>query len=494
MASVQGWGRQTWNSGAWNTFAPVDATGNGLTSSLGSLTLTGDCNITLTGIGTTSTTGAAVATGVAQVTATGNAITSALGTETVTGSSTHTVTGLGTTLSLGDETATGVPQSGWGRGANADTGEEIGWSDNLWNILESQYPVTGNELSSGIGQTVATTDVNIVPTGLGLTSTAGVLGGFAQASGVTATSSIGTFSISGDSQLTIVAASEPELDISIGTVAIAIGKTAFPSGNAITASLGTEVVTGNAIVSPTGVGLTGTLGTEGVQIDVNLIGVGGFVTKTVTVVSTASGNKYVIDGVQQETLELITGNTYRFDQSDASNDNHPFRFSETPNGTHGGGSEYTTGVTTNGTPGNAGAYTQIVVAASAPTLYYYCTNHSAMGGQANTPPASVGNNAFTANGLTSSVGDVTASAGATVSLTGIGLVAGIGDATQASVYEAPGVQVTATSGLLNVKTDVSFTVTGVSATSSTGNLQGTFWSQVDDSNSDISWTEVHQAA
>ena len=42
-------------------------------------------------------------------------------------------------------------------------------------------------------------------------------------------------------------------------------------------------------------------------------------------------------------------------------------------------------MTTSGTPGNAGAYTQIVVANSAPTLYYYCTQHSAMGGQANTP-------------------------------------------------------------------------------------------------------------
>ena len=67
MASVQGWGRQTWNSGAWNTFAPVDATGNGLTSSLGSLTLTGDCNITLSGIGVTSALGTAVGTGVAAV-------------------------------------------------------------------------------------------------------------------------------------------------------------------------------------------------------------------------------------------------------------------------------------------------------------------------------------------------------------------------------------------------------------------------------------------
>ena len=39
MASLQGWGRQTWNSGAWDTFAPVNATGNGLSSSVGTVSL-----------------------------------------------------------------------------------------------------------------------------------------------------------------------------------------------------------------------------------------------------------------------------------------------------------------------------------------------------------------------------------------------------------------------------------------------------------------------
>jgi hypothetical protein len=108
-------------------------------------------------------------------------------------------------------------------------------------------------------------------------------------------------------------------------------------------------------------------------------------TFTVTVVSTGGGNKYFIDGVQQPTLELVEGATFRFDQSDSSNNTHPLRFSETSDGTHGGGSQYTTNVTTNGTPGSSGAYTQIEVASGAPTLYYYCTNHGGMGGQANTP-------------------------------------------------------------------------------------------------------------
>ena len=119
-------------------------------------------------------------------------------------------------------------------------------------------------------------------------------------------------------------------------------------------------------------------------------GAGENQTFAVTVVSTGNGNKYVIDGVQQDTLSLKVGFTYTLDQSDSSNSGHPLRFSTTSNGTHAGGVAYTTDVSINGTPGSSGAYTRITVTNSTPsTLYYYCTNHSAMGGQANITTAGI---------------------------------------------------------------------------------------------------------
>ena len=109
----------------------------------------------------------------------------------------------------------------------------------------------------------------------------------------------------------------------------------------------------------------------------------GALTTYAVTVGNYGGNKYYIDGVLTPTLNLIKGNTYKFDQSNSTNSGHPFVFSIA------GGSGYSTGVTIVGTPGNAGAYTQIVVAADAPILYYKCSVHSGMGGQANTTAASL---------------------------------------------------------------------------------------------------------
>ena len=85
------------------------------------------------------------------------------------------------------------------------------------------------------------------------------------------------------------------------------------------------------------------------------------------------------------TLSLTEGETYVFRQDDSSNATHQLLFSTTANGTWDGGVEYTEGVSKVGTAGQLGAYTQIIVPVGAPTLYYYCVNHSGMGGTANTP-------------------------------------------------------------------------------------------------------------
>jgi Ca2+-binding RTX toxin-like protein len=96
--------------------------------------------------------------------------------------------------------------------------------------------------------------------------------------------------------------------------------------------------------------------------------------------------KYLLNGNTNlnVTIDLIEGSSYKFDLSDSSNANHPLRFSTTSNGILGGGEQYTNGVTISGTPGTSGAFVNIVVETKAPTLYYFCNNHSGMGGQINT--------------------------------------------------------------------------------------------------------------
>ena len=123
------------------------------------------------------------------------------------------------------------------------------------------------------------------------------------------------------------------------------------------------------------------------------------------VVVSDSGNKYrwrnsgntATFAQSAVTLDLQEGGTYTIDGSDSTMGSHPIKLSTTSDGTHGGGSSYNTGVTykLDGSTVTESAYVSgyssattrqlvITVAASAPTLYYYCHYHSGMGGQINT--------------------------------------------------------------------------------------------------------------
>ena len=126
-------------------------------------------------------------------------------------------------------------------------------------------------------------------------------------------------------------------------------------------------------------------------------------TYTVTVSNPGSGNRYYIDGNLQQYVVLFPGCTYEFNQDDSSNATNPLRFSETSDGTHNSGSEYTTGVTTSGTPGSATAWTKIEVTSSTPvTLYYYCSSHSGMGGHIDVPSSVNGSRGFMLGGAVGS--------------------------------------------------------------------------------------------
>tara|TARA_B100001250_G_scaffold284878_1_gene246950 strand:+ start:845 stop:5698 length:4854 start_codon:yes stop_codon:yes gene_type:complete len=106
-------------------------------------------------------------------------------------------------------------------------------------------------------------------------------------------------------------------------------------------------------------------------------------TTTYTVTSTTNlgtpppANVYQINGVTQQALTLIKGNSYTFDVSDASNDTHPFVFQTTQGGTLG--ENYS--VITKGTPGTANATVQLIIKPSAPneSIKYNCTAHDGMG-------------------------------------------------------------------------------------------------------------------
>ena len=97
----------------------------------------------------------------------------------------------------------------------------------------------------------------------------------------------------------------------------------------------------------------------------------------VTVANNGQGfNEYSLNGAQDSTFNVTTGNKYRFDLSDSSNSGHPLRFSATQNG-----SEYSSNVMTSGTAGTTGAYIEIEITSDTPTqLYIYCENHFGMGG------------------------------------------------------------------------------------------------------------------
>lgn len=103
---------------------------------------------------------------------------------------------------------------------------------------------------------------------------------------------------------------------------------------------------------------------------------------------------FYIDSVAQDTLSMVKGNIYRFDQNNGSNSAAPLSLSETQDGENNAGAPYTVGVSywlnnlevnrttyLSGFSSATSRFMQIQVDVGAPaTLYYYAVGTSNMGG------------------------------------------------------------------------------------------------------------------
>ena len=296
------WGGLSWGSGVWGDQGHIDVSVTGIssTSSIGSLqSVTGNSIVQPSGQQLTSSQGTTVGGTSVLVSVTGNLESMGIG-QTLVGIGAIT-SGISMTSSIGAATVdeTTLTGEGWGRGEWG----EFAWGDNF------SVQVTGQSLTSSIGNETATTDVTVGVTGQSLTSTQGLISlvgdfgivvfaaedqldftigtlGFDADATVTVTSAgqltstagsavgglktpvdvtgiQGTFSQGNISlvQTTIEPVTGIAATMSLGTHAEIPGQIIGVSGLSITSSLGEEgPVTGDAIVTPTGIQLTGSVG------------------------------------------------------------------------------------------------------------------------------------------------------------------------------------------------------------------------------------------
>ena len=399
---ANGWGQGTWGAVGWGGIGNTSfaVTGVAGTGEIGDEATSGSSVVIETGLQATGSVGTVTASSIHIITPSAVVGTASVGNVLPKIPITFSVTGVSGTTGFMTSWGSGGWGSGvWGGGVFADVGQVIPVSTNVGQGLIQTPAILGdcNFSVTGVAGTVAVGN-EVVDAQMKFSAT-----------GISATSAVGNTSEKGSNLLALTG----------------VSSTLFISGyEANTVTKVVTVVGGNPANHPYH--------------------------------NVGSTNKFAIDGstaTADVTLELFEGNTYYFDQSDSSNSGHPLRFSTTANGTHGGGSEYTTGVTVYGTPGTSGAYTLIAVATKAPTLYYYCTNHSAMGWTANTPAvysvltstgapvtnvigtSALGNESVvgsanigvTLAGMEISAGTLAISGGSVLSLTGLEATGGTGE-------------------------------------------------------------------
>tara|TARA_B100000212_G_scaffold342581_1_gene330855 strand:+ start:14814 stop:15806 length:993 start_codon:yes stop_codon:yes gene_type:complete len=311
-------------------------------------------------------------------------------------------------------------------------------------VTDVSVSVTGFSLTSSLGTASAGEFVTVLPTGVQAQTQLNSVGtAFSRVDGVfgvqAAFQTIGPYSVQAVGNETVfVTGNSIAATASLGSESISLAPNVFPSGIAIASALGDETAKTSVVAKPR----------QNQNFSVKVSGNAG------------TGNKYYIDGALSMPTTLHVGFTYVFDQTDNSNGGHPLRFSTTQDGTHGGGSEYTSNVSVSGSPGSTGSTTITITDSTPSTLYIYCSAHSGMG-----MAVSVAGNVDL--GMTSSQGSVSVSTGVGVFPTGVNTTGDIGF-----------VQ-------MNFGSDIF--PTGLSMTGSVGNVS--IWQEVDTSQTP-NWTRV----
>ena len=246
MASIQGWGRETWGSGAWSEYAPINVTGQSATATVGTgSSVSTDQFIVVTGQYSTATAGDATAAGIALVVPDGQYATASTDDAILSTSQIISVTLTDEeelTASLGDTTETGTRTTGWNRDTDINTSAAIGWGDQQWGAVGIAQSVSLNALTASTEDVASVTgDANQTPD-----------------SQVATWQPLGTYSVSGDNNLTIVASPEHALTASTDDVTVNIFIDAATTGQAMTASVGDA--TAPALAQPTGVEATASAG------------------------------------------------------------------------------------------------------------------------------------------------------------------------------------------------------------------------------------------
>ena len=278
MASIQGWGRDTWGSGAWSEYSTISVTGQQANGSIGTgFSVVTSQVISVTGQGANANVGTATAGGYATVSVTGQRANANVGNALINSGHVIFVTGQEATSTLGDTTESATMTTGWNRDTDINTGASIGWGQQQWGAEGLSNSVTGVEAeadTSGVQSATGNADIS--------------------ADSQVGTFTIGPYSISGDGNTTIAVAPEHEMDADVGSITVNIFIDAATTGVSADADVGTVIAP--ALAMPTGVEAEADVGNATQSTTYNVTGIEA--TVSIGDYGVSGGSSYQVTGNQ----------------------------------------------------------------------------------------------------------------------------------------------------------------------------------------------------